>query len=118
MSPIRVQRERRKGWRMPQDTVSVARPGRWGNPFTMVDLATSLALYETMVCGGWTPDNVRELDDATASLVYRAQCAWRERLGYLARDAARFELRGRNLACWCPLGAPCHADILLRIANE
>jgi hypothetical protein len=28
------------------------------------------------------------------------------------------ELRGHNLACWCPLDAPCHADILLEIANQ
>ncbi|WP_269062108.1 DUF4326 domain-containing protein [Salipiger marinus] len=27
------------------------------------------------------------------------------------------ELRGRDLACWCPDG-PCHADVLLKIANE
>jgi len=27
------------------------------------------------------------------------------------------ELRGKNLACWCPLDKPCHADILLELAN-
>jgi hypothetical protein len=27
-------------------------------------------------------------------------------------------LRGRNLACWCSLDMPCHADVLLRIANQ
>jgi hypothetical protein len=27
------------------------------------------------------------------------------------------ELRGRDLACWCPLDEPCHADVLLEIAN-
>jgi hypothetical protein len=32
------------------------------------------------------------------------------------RDARR-DLKGKNLACWCPLDQPCHADILLRIAN-
>jgi hypothetical protein len=29
-----------------------------------------------------------------------------------------YELRGKNLACWCPLDKPCHADILLELANE
>ena len=28
------------------------------------------------------------------------------------------ELRGKNLACWCPLGSPCHADVLLELANK
>lgn len=27
------------------------------------------------------------------------------------------KLRGHNLACWCPLSQPCHADVLLEIAN-
>jgi len=35
----------------------------------------------------------------------------------LAREAAE-QLGGKNLACWCPLNGPCHADILLRIANS
>jgi hypothetical protein len=26
-------------------------------------------------------------------------------------------LRGKNLACWCPLDQPCHADVLLELAN-
>jgi len=28
------------------------------------------------------------------------------------------ELRGKDLACWCPLDKPCHADVLLRLANK
>lgn len=28
------------------------------------------------------------------------------------------ELRGKNLACWCPLNQPCHADVLLKLANR
>ena len=27
------------------------------------------------------------------------------------------ELRGKNLACWCKLDEPCHADVLLKLAN-
>ena len=33
--PVRVQLSRKKGWRMPENTVSVARPGRWGNPWPL-----------------------------------------------------------------------------------
>lgn len=27
------------------------------------------------------------------------------------------ELRGKDLACFCPLDKPCHADVLIEIAN-
>ncbi len=27
-------------------------------------------------------------------------------------------LRGKNLACWCEAGEPCHADVLIEIANR
>ena len=37
-TPQRIQLSRAKGWRMPADTVSVARPGKWGNPFRVGDL--------------------------------------------------------------------------------
>lgn len=33
-----------------------------------------------------------------------------------AEDVRR-ELAGHNLACWCPLDRPCHADVLLAVAN-
>jgi hypothetical protein len=33
-------------------------------------------------------------------------------------DDVRAELRGRDLACYCPLDGPCHADVLLEIANS
>ena len=33
MTPIRIQRKRTKGWRMPPNTVYVGRPTIWGNPF-------------------------------------------------------------------------------------
>lgn len=31
--PKRIQRKRVKGWRMPENTISVTRPGIWGNPY-------------------------------------------------------------------------------------
>ena len=37
--------------------------------------------------------------------------------GEAYKEAARRELRGHDLACFCRLDEPCHADILLRIAN-
>lgn len=46
--------------------------------------------------------------------------AWPSRAGRFAKftvDEARAELHGKDLACWCPLDQPCHADVLLEIAN-
>lgn len=92
-TPRRIQLRRVKGWRLPANTVVVARPGRWGNPFPIQpgfrDRATALALYAQLI----------------------------NELGEPFRAEVRRHLAGRNLACWCPLDVPCHADLLLEIAN-
>jgi hypothetical protein len=78
---------------MPEGAVSVARPTRWGNPFKAGDAAERVAKFRSMVL-----DPNRTEDYPTIAQV-------------------RFELRGRDLACWCPLDQPCHADVLLELAN-
>jgi len=94
--PRRVQLSRKKGWRMPDNTVSVARPGKWGNPFTR-------ALAEKHgECG------------CNMCLVVRFE----QELSHIGKQLIRNNLRGKNLACWCPLTSACHADILLQIAND
>lgn len=90
--PKRIQRKRAKGWKMPGNTVYVGRPGRWGNPFSQQTREENMALYRQWANGG-SPSAV------------------------LLREAAARELRGKNLACWCPLDRPCHADVLLELAN-
>jgi len=90
--PSRIQRKRTKGWRKPLGAVCVTRPGRWGNPFKVGD-----------------PD---VLDAATAVRRFELETlpTW---------PPGRIEpLRGRDLACYCRLDQPCHADILLEIANS
>ena len=42
---------------------------------------------------------------------------FRHRMPDFTKEAIRQELAGKNLACWCPIGSPCHADVLLEIAN-
>lgn len=120
--PIRVQLSRAKGWRMPPNTVSVARPGRWGNPFPVQPgwgRERAVALYRHMLTGGWSPSWVADLIDEDAQTVYATMAQWRRRLGTgYAHDFARAELRGKNLACWCKPGEPCHTDVLLEIANS
>lgn len=91
--PVRVQLRRSRGWRMPPDTVKVDRSTRWGNPFPAASAAAraeAVARFRAFVAAPGQAD---------------------------LREAIRRELRGRNLACWCPLDGPCHADELLRIAN-
>ncbi len=102
----RIQRKRTKGWRMPEGTVSVCRPGKWGNPFTIGSQGFIFEDGEAVFYrgSGATAKNVVDL--------YRARIAPK------LRDKARAELAGKDLACWCPTDQPCHADVLLEIANK
>ena len=103
--PERIQLSRRKGWRIPPGTVKVDRSTKWGNP--------------------WTVEKAREAGYAGTDGQLRAMCAGMFR-NALLRDlpavaqvrATLHELRGKNLACWCPLDGPCHADVLLELANS
>ena len=104
-APMRVQLSRRKGWRMPPNTVSVARPTRWGNPWKVGDL------MEADYTRGGTV-RLSEASDAVDMFRLKLDAMKSER-----REAFLAPLRGKNLACWCPLGQPCHADVLLAIAN-
>jgi hypothetical protein len=108
MKPQRIQLSRRKGWRMPENTVRVARPGMWGNRFivspTVRPGSRSGADY---IC-------VPTVEDAVEC--YRLYMQEQMAMHECVRSAVA-ELRGKNLACWCQLGSPCHADVLLEIAN-
>ncbi len=95
--PKRIQRRRTKGWKLPPNTISVTRPGKWGNPFRV----------------GIISDYGDVPDAETAVAFYRA---WIDQ--GLRRIQIVNELRGMDLACWCSLDAPCHADVLLEIANN
>lgn len=85
--PIRVQQRRVKGWRMPPNTVSVARPWKWRNPFEIGRDGDRSAV-------------IRKFEEKTLPILDLRP------------------LRGKNLACFCALDAPCHADVLLREANK
>jgi len=102
-SPLRVWRRRVKGWRMPENTVSVCRPSKWGNPFKIGGVADCVAPSEYYIAH----------TQAEAVRLYREFVTERPALV----DDIRRELRGKNLACYCKPGTPCHADVLLRLAN-
>ncbi len=105
-APMRVRLSRAKGWRMPPNTVKVDRSTRWGNPFVVGEHGTRTECVElfTKLLAGYvcmSTGNVRE------QMAYRATA-----------EQHSGELAGRNLACWCSLDGPCHADVLLRYANR
>jgi len=108
--PVRIQLRRTKGWRMPANTVKVTRgPGmKFGNPYVHEDPAIAVAAYRGLLTG--------DLSYVPGLQLARGQLGFgRERA-----DALRLalpELRGKNLACFCPLDQPCHADVLLELAN-
>jgi hypothetical protein len=104
---------------MPVGAVYVGRPGRWGNPFPVseqIPLALSLDLFRDLVNGFFSPVKLAHLSDAEFSVVYEAKCKWLRGAAHPRWEAHTF-LRGHDLACWCPLDQPCHADVLLEIAN-
>lgn len=114
MSPKRVQLKRTKGYRKPEGAVNVARPTRWGNPFRVADcIEAGFASDEAqarVVC-------VHAFDDWLNGRRW-ADGSGREADERLARYLNAIpELRGHDLACWCPLDQACHADVLLEIAN-
>ncbi len=123
--PFRVQLSRKAGWRMPENTMSVARPTAWGNPYDVRRYGLDLCLqaFRNTATGYWNPRVVPEGShrDSWIDWIYEDHCAWMERVrktyNCSAFDAVRF-LRGKNLACWCPLDQRCHADILLELANR
>lgn len=110
--PIRVQRKRTKGWRMPENTVSVTRPGAYGNPFTVED-------YWAAGYGGTAEVAAQHCVDAfRAWLTGDEHWAHPIPVSALGKLPDLLPLRGKNLACWCAIGSPCHAEVLLEIANQ
>lgn len=105
-TPKRIQRKRTKGWRMPPNTVYVGRPTKWGNPFVVGK------------AGGAFTAKVQ--NQRHAWQLYRSIAIDNEKL----IAAAQEELRGKNLACFCPLPSRpyepdcCHAAVLLELANQ
>lgn len=98
-APVRIQRKRTKGWRMPAGAVIVDRTSRWGNPYRVGDLDQA--------------GEERTAEDVV--LLFRISITHWWPKSFL--DHVRTDLKGRDLACWCPLDQPCHADVLLELAN-
>lgn len=115
--PQRIQRKRSKGWRMPEGAIYVGRPTQWGNPFSVREDREA-----------WTVEGPNGV--VASGLTFRAAVTLAVRdYMTLVMDHNKWEkwvgqLRGKDLACWCPLAdkdgnpVPCHADVLLELANR
>ncbi|ANK73632.1 hypothetical protein FA04_13980 [Ensifer adhaerens] len=123
MKAIRLQLSRRKGFSL-QDTslaanglsaVKVARPSKYGNPVIKQDFDELQAIHGELgrppIEGIWQQHAVKCFDawigGKLPELGTPPTCA-----------EIRRDLKGKNLACWCELDDPCHADVLLLVAND
>ena len=95
-SPRRIQMKRSKDWRKPAGAIYVGRPTRWGNPYRIGKDGTAGQCVER----------------------FARHCALRQKPEPVAYRDWLLPLRGHDLGCWCRLGEPCHADVLLELANK
>ena len=119
--PKRIQRRRTMGWKMPPATIYVGRPTVWGNPFEHDGSDHSkrrcAELYRDLITGSVnrfikTHHPARDYTLGDVLLAQNLDAIRKQILSHVRK------LRGHDLACWCPLDQPCHADVLLELANR
>lgn len=124
--PARIQRRRSKGWTTPLDTqgrkpIYVGRPTPYGNPFQIARVAGGIWVVFVDAADGVEGRNIAEVFDereARQTAVDNFQAMLRTPGGAEQAEFFAWKLHGRDLSCWCPIGMPCHADVLLRLANQ
>lgn len=120
----RIQRQRCAGWKKPDGAIYVGRPTRWGNPFPRDHEGVAMECIPMKLDGDDPHDRA-----AAATDLYRRWLTGGKVNELIAcflpilkgkpptlRQIQR-DLGGKNLMCWCPLDQPCHADVLLELAN-
>lgn len=137
MKPERIQRKRTKGFRMPEGAIYVGRPTIWGNPF-MADgnaaerdlaakryrswLECCLHYRATGKFLGWVEEaRIGQVVSLSGGRTMRMKpcdpTEWQDVKDMLRVADSLPSLKGKTLACWCPPGHHCHADVLLEFAN-
>lgn len=122
--PKRIQRRRTKGWRMPPNTVSVTRPGFFGNHYRVWRDDDRQWTVSWRGCHYTPDDNTKLSAQALAVKMYRDDVQTEGPHNHRGIDPVPTHsdiikhLRGRNIACFCKEGDPCHGDVLLEIANS
>lgn len=134
MSAQRIQLRRTKGWRKPEGAIVVARPSRWGNWYVVSTFrevrrhpksSSALVVVETDKRGRWTGNQWAGFDTRTEATTFAVdlyrralEATYLDLDGPLNREFYLGRLRGHDLGCWCKPEAPCHADVLLELANR
>jgi hypothetical protein len=134
--PVRLQLSRKRGFNLQAlslatnglPAVNVARPHRWGNAWKIGSTVFDMSTFSFRKCitvkdavqafrqsVDWDPDAVWWHRRTESGELITAWGGYGP--GHRNRKTIRDELRAKNLACWCASGAPCHADVLLVIAN-
>ena len=88
---------------MPKKTVYVGRGSEYGNRYIIGETYVTSSGYQYVM----TAQKAVEL--------YQSDLYDKP---FLKVDAWINRLKGKNLACWCALDEPCHADVLLELANK
>lgn len=110
IKPRRIQRKRTKGFKLaeatdnPNGVVYVGRPTKWGNPYK----------------AGESTDFVTAQPMTLADSIFWFRSEFDPKWSANAHTNLKnlVELKGKDLACFCPLDQPCHADVLLELANK
>jgi hypothetical protein len=110
----RIQRKRTKGWRIPENTIYVGRPSKFGNPFRLTNDGWILCYKQTGSTKGswcyWSEIGGHSLDD----IIWLYEKWITGKLPkWLPKVPDISILKGKDLVCWCPLDKPCHADVLI-----
>ena len=120
--PVRLQLSRKKGFDLQAHSraanglpaVKVVRPSPWGNPFIVTEKMRPGVTAGPGAYGYVAVPTAQDAVDCYAEMM-AIEGGQGERSYELRKRLP--ELRGRNLACWCSPGSPCHADVLLELAN-
>ncbi len=126
--PIRVQRKRVKGWKLPENTKCVDRSSKWGNPFKLMgDIIYIDAGHRRKILDKWVifSEGGNTIEDVLIhyELLVSKQIVSEDNpdLQYWIDHFNKLDLReleGKNLCCFCNLDSSCHADSLLSMANN
>lgn len=122
MAPKRIQLSRARGWRLPPNASVISRPSRYGNPWRVVEDTNGAWQVKGH---GIRYTGFGSKAEATVAALERFADALDHALKYGFGSAGlRFDeadlaaLRGRDVACWCPIDSACHGDVLLELAAE
>lgn len=114
----RIQRKRSKGWRMPQNAKYVGRPTQWGNPFRLSPDGYILYFKTGKILGSpwcyWSATSGFTLKDVLDLYGQWLDGKLQKGHPHLPTPPSLEALKGKDLACFCRLNQPCHADMLLQ----